>query len=157
MAYSTGTQYTRQSLNETQETWLHRQQVIGCEAMYAVFHSNFAACIVCRCYKPCEFLWFVWTDCWGNKSNYVITSPAKNADTQYIRDKFWMKNNIHGFTDKNLLLSVQIPYVYQRLVWNKQNTFCTLKCSIIFPNYIWSVKYWSGTITIVTPWGQYYI
>ena len=40
--------------------------------------SNFPACIVCRCYKPCEFLWFVWTDCWGNKSNYVITSPANS-------------------------------------------------------------------------------
>ena len=44
--------------------------------VYAVFHSNFAACIVCRLYKPCEFLEFVWTDYWGNKSNYVITSPA---------------------------------------------------------------------------------
>ena len=29
-----------------------------------------------RRYKPCDFLEFVWTDCWGNKSNYVITSPA---------------------------------------------------------------------------------
>ena len=47
--------------------------------MYVVFHSNFAAYIVYRGYKPCEFLEFVWTDCWGNKSNYVITSPA-NCD-----------------------------------------------------------------------------
>ena len=44
--------------------------------MYVVFHSNFATYIVHRRYKPCEFLWFVWTDCWGNKSYYVITSPA---------------------------------------------------------------------------------
>ena len=79
MAYSTSrpTQYTRQSLNGKQHTWLHRQQVVVCEAMYAVFHSNFAAFIVCQCCKPCEFLGFVWIDdCWGNKSNYVINSPA---------------------------------------------------------------------------------
>ena len=76
MAYSAGTQFTRQSLNETQQTWLHRQQVIVCEVMYAVFHSNFAAYIVCRRYKPCGFLGLAWTNCWGNKSNYVITSPA---------------------------------------------------------------------------------
>ena len=49
-----------------------------CEAMYVVFHSNFAVYIVYRRYKPCEFLEFVWTDCWGNKSNYVITSPANS-------------------------------------------------------------------------------
>ena len=78
-AYTAGTQYTRQSLNEKQHTWLHRETVIGCEAMYAVLHSNFAVYnvhIVCRRYKPCEFLWFVWTDCWGNKSYYIITSPV---------------------------------------------------------------------------------
>ena len=83
MAYSAGTQYTRQSLNETQHTWLHRQQVIVCEVMYAVFYSNFAAYIVCRRYKPCGFLGLVWTDCWGNKSNYVITSPA-NCNGQHV-------------------------------------------------------------------------
>ena len=43
------------------------------------FLSNFAAYIVCRRYKPCEFLGFVWTDCWGNKSYYVITSPANRS------------------------------------------------------------------------------
>ena len=80
MAYSTGTQYTRQSLNETQHTWLHRQQVIVCEVKYTVFHSNFAAYIVCRRYKPCGFLGLVWTDCWGNKFNYVITSPANTLE-----------------------------------------------------------------------------
>ena len=50
---------------------LHRQQVIVCEAMYvyAVFHSNFAAYIVClryHGYKSCGCLGFVWTNCWGN-------------------------------------------------------------------------------------------
>ena len=67
------------SLERSRQTWLHRQRVIGCEAMYVVFHSNFAAFIVCRRYKPCEFPGFVWTDCWGNKSYYVITSPANYA------------------------------------------------------------------------------
>ena len=47
--------------------------------MYVVFHSNFAAYIVCRRYKPCEFLGLVWTDCWGNKSDYDITSPANSG------------------------------------------------------------------------------
>ena len=28
--------------------WLYRQTVIFCEAMYVVFHTNFATCIVCR-------------------------------------------------------------------------------------------------------------
>ena len=37
------------------------------ESMHVVFHSNFAAYIVCRCYKLWEFLGFVWTDCWGKK------------------------------------------------------------------------------------------
>ena len=78
-AYGAGTQYTRQSLNEKQHTWLHRQTVIDCEAMYAVLHSNFAAFIVRQRYKPCGFPGFVWTDCWGNKSCYVITSPANIA------------------------------------------------------------------------------
>ena len=57
-------------------TWLLKQSVIGYEAMYVVFHSNFAAFIVCQRYKPCGFPGFVWTDCWGNKSYYVITSLA---------------------------------------------------------------------------------
>ena len=33
--------------------------------------------ILPRMYKPCEFLGFVWTNYWGNKSNYVITFPMK--------------------------------------------------------------------------------
>ena len=55
-----------------------RGKVIFCEPMCALFQSNFAAYIVCRGYKPCEFLGFVWTDCWGNESYYVITSPANS-------------------------------------------------------------------------------
>ena len=43
-------------------------------------HSNFAAYIECRRYKPCEFSGFVWTDCCGNKSYYAITSPANRND-----------------------------------------------------------------------------
>ena len=84
-ACSAGTQYTRRSLNEKRHTWLHRQITIVCEAMYAAFHSNFAAHIVCWHCKPCEFPGFVWTDCWGNKSYYVITSPA-NTVTQTIHN-----------------------------------------------------------------------
>ena len=49
--------------------------------MYIVFHSNFAAYIVCRSYKRCKFLGFVWTDCRGNKSYYVITSPANCSES----------------------------------------------------------------------------
>ena len=71
-----GTQYTRQCLNEKQHTWLHRQTVTFCEVMHVVFHSNSARYIVCRGYKLCEFLEFVWIDCMGNKSYYVITSLA---------------------------------------------------------------------------------
>ena len=33
-------------------------------------------------YKPCEFLWFVWTDCWDNKSYYIIISPANTTVAQ---------------------------------------------------------------------------
>ena len=56
-----------------------RQTVVGYEAIYVLFHTNFAASIVCRRYQPCEFPGFVWTDCWGNKSYYVITSPANRV------------------------------------------------------------------------------
>ena len=74
--------YTWQSLNKKQYTWLHRQPVIICEAMYVVFHLDFAAYIVNSRYDPCEFPGFVWTDCWGNKSFYVITSPANRMNPQ---------------------------------------------------------------------------
>ena len=57
----------------------HATRDIVSEVMYVVFHSNFAAYIVCRRYKPCEFLGLVWTYCWGNKSDYDITSPANTC------------------------------------------------------------------------------
>ena len=94
-AYYAGTQYTRQSLNEKEHTWLHRQTVIVCGAMYIVFLSNFAAYIVCRSYKRCEFLGFVWTDCRGNKPYYVITSPANSH------------NMIIGHSAKLVLISLK--------------------------------------------------
>ena len=56
--------------------WIHGFTDDVCKAMCVVLHSNFASYIVCRRYKPCEFLGFVWTDYWGNKSYYVITSSA---------------------------------------------------------------------------------
>ena len=55
--------------------------------MCTVFHSNFAAQIMCRHYRPCEFLGFVWTDCWGDKSNYVITSPANRHQQNVLGKK----------------------------------------------------------------------
>ena len=91
IAYSAGTQYTRQSLNEKQHTWLHRQTVISCEAMYVIFHSNFAVFIVCQRYKPCGFPGFIWTNCWDNKSCYVITSPANSHGT-------WTQWSLHRVT-----------------------------------------------------------
>ena len=57
--------------------------------MYVVFHSNFAEYIVCRRYKPCEFLGFVWTDCRGNKSYYVITSLANRLDDIIVHQQRW--------------------------------------------------------------------
>ena len=48
------------------------------------FIQNFAAYIVYRRYKPCEFPGIVWTDCWGNKTYYVITSPANSLKTPAI-------------------------------------------------------------------------
>ena len=118
-AYSDGTQYTRQSLNEKQHTWLYRQRVIVCEAMNVVFHSNFAAYIVCRRYKPCEFPGFVWTDCWGNKSYYVITSPANNC--LLFSTAFWMISKITKLALKYRLFH-QISFCHSRDVWLNANT-----------------------------------
>ena len=60
--------------------------------MYVVLHSNFAAFIVCQRYKPCGFPGFVWTDCWGNKSCYVITSTANRLE--YQNQRFLVKDMI---------------------------------------------------------------
>ena len=64
-AFRAGTQYTRQSLNETQHSWLHIQQDIVCEAMYAVFIKTLPR-ILCagsishvRCFFVFLFLFFL--------------------------------------------------------------------------------------------------
>ena len=84
-AYSACTQYTRQSLNEKQHTWLHRQQVNWLSVNPCVLSSaqTLSRSLVCRHCRPCEFLGFVWTDCWGDKSNYVITSTANKSPSNY--------------------------------------------------------------------------
>ena len=61
-----------------QHTWL----LSVCETMHVVFAFKLYRVYCVRRYKPREFLGFVWTDCWGNKSNYVITSPA-NTNVNY--------------------------------------------------------------------------
>ena len=57
--------------------------------MHVVFHSNFAEYTVYPKYKPCEFLG--WTDCWGDKSYYVTTSPMNGGGKKKQR---WAKNPI---------------------------------------------------------------
>ena len=77
--------------------------------MYVVFHSNFAAYIVYRRYKPCEFLEFVWTDCWGNKSNYVITSPANSHNSvNFVIGISSMRLRVRAFFHK----TVRVCHVY---------------------------------------------
>ena len=78
-ADSAGTQYTRQSLNEKQPTCM-ASQTTTCLCSMLIFIQTLPRIIVCRRCQPCEFLGFVWTDCWGSKSNYVITSPANTQD-----------------------------------------------------------------------------
>ena len=91
--------------------------LIVCEAMCTVFHSNFAAQIVCRHYRPCEFLGFVWTDCWGDKSNYVITSLA-NIDIK-------ISLMLRRFYTLNLKLAcfVCYPKSYQHFFWKIIHAF----------------------------------
>ena len=43
-----------------------------------------------------EFPGFVWTDCWGNKSYYVITSPA-NITSWTIWSKFYIQDKYVSF------------------------------------------------------------
>ena len=89
-----------------------------CEAMYVVFHSNFAAYIVSRCYKPCGFPGFVWTDCWGNKSYYVITFLANTPS-----------NSIHediAYWNYYIMLSVYLATKW--LLWPKQMHDLAVTC-----------------------------
>ena len=210
-AYGADTQCTRQSLNGRRYTWLHRQLTVVCEAMYVVFHSNFAAYIVILCTgairggtvtnrqcfadicksrqsrfgskswmycridtlktintaqrhvdnkhrqlilpicirfianlalptladignalpislcavpKPCEFLEFVWTDCWGNKSNYVITSPANYTVM------FW--HRLHTY-----IIDTH-PMQFIKRLWVAQDNFFDIECKNLVQN--WKVK-----------------
>ena len=56
------------------------QTMAVCKAMHVFLFKlcRVGVYIVCRRDKPCKFPGFVWTDCWGNKSYYVITSPANS-------------------------------------------------------------------------------
>ena len=65
----------------------------NCLVAMFIFHSNLAVYIVCQHYKPCEFLWFVWTNCRFNKSYYVITSLAKciiNESGVIVYIRYWI-------------------------------------------------------------------
>ena len=46
--------------------------------MYVVLHSNFAMYTVCRCFRLCKSLAFIWTNWWGSWSYYAITSQANS-------------------------------------------------------------------------------
>ena len=81
--------------------------------MYVLFHSNFAASIVCRRYKPCEFPGFVWTDCWDNKSYYVITSSANDI----------YKTNIDCFFFFSWL-NYEPLVIYSLIAFDERATFC---------------------------------
>ena len=73
-------QYHHHPKFERKTTYMYGFTVDNCLAVKPCILncSNFASYIVYRGCKPCEFLWFVWTHCWGNKSYYVITSPANS-------------------------------------------------------------------------------
>ena len=47
--------------------------------------------ILCRLFKPCGLLGFVWTDYWGNKSNHVITSLGWIVHESYEISPKWGK------------------------------------------------------------------
>ena len=55
-ACSAGSQYTWQSLNKKQYTWLHRETVILCEAMYVVFHQTLPRILWTRAMTRVSFL-----------------------------------------------------------------------------------------------------
>ena len=65
--------------------------------------DNFAAYIVCRRFKPCEFLGYVWTDCWGNKSYYVITSPANKPPGSRTSCRKYISSEVMAVTAANVL------------------------------------------------------
>ena len=49
--------------------------------------------ILCACaISRVTFFGFVWTHCWGNKSNYVITSPANSKSKNETKADKQTKN-----------------------------------------------------------------
>ena len=87
--------------------------------------------LVCRRHKPCEFLGFVWTDCWGNKSYCVTTSPANWAVTlprsdnnQYARihsaqTRLWIstkdsKSNGRFLLHLNAVLTIRVIIMHSK-------------------------------------------
>ena len=99
--------------------------------------------IVSQRYDPCEFPGFVWTDCWGNKSCYVITSPAnchfssshcigKNCPSStYLSGIFVANRHQYGYfpkhvgnprlyDPKNMSLLVGVTYFLEPPSQNKQ-------------------------------------
>ena len=86
IAPAIGPNKSRKLTRLIETTYMASQTITVCLWSHAciAFHSNFAAYIVCRRDKPCEFPGFVWTDCWGNKSYYAITSPVNRMERQII-------------------------------------------------------------------------
>ena len=94
--------------------------------------------IVCQRYKPCEFLGFIWTDCWGNKSNYVITSPANSTALQFLKAE--KKSYFLIFRDKLVgdspLLILLTERAYFLRNCEKNDTLNQLAVYISMPNML---------------------
>ena len=60
-------------------------KLLSVKSCMLFFIQTLPRIIVCQRYKPCEFLGFVWIDCWGNKSNPILLSLSRriqlNGDT----------------------------------------------------------------------------
>ena len=104
--------------------------------------------IVCRQYKPCEFLGLVWTDCWGNKSDYDITSPANRLIILFTRKqfqvfkiaKFEFKVTVHnGIWVKNIQLW---PRLAGQSLYKIETGAARLTQWLIF-----KVSFWTALIT----------
>ena len=109
-AYSAGTPYTRQSWMKNNMHAFTDNKVLCVKPCMQFFIQTLPRVFVCRLYQPCEFLEFVWTDCWGNKSNYVITSPA-NTSKRLMHIVFSMHNK--GY--QSLLISLVLVQYWH---WN---------------------------------------
>ena len=96
--------------------------------MNVVFHSNFAAYILFWHYKPCEFLGFVCTDCWGNANCViVITSPA-NWDINlpfyawHCSGCFAGRRRAAYMTDSLISLPYTVKNNYS--IWSRKGMLC---------------------------------